>query len=104
MNYEELKKKLDATFHGAVRAVSWKADFDFYAVYQLPPSRQSEDETVILLYPQPGKDFMLTVLDVEEKEDEWVVSTPDEKWSFRHLPEEDLPLYVADMRKAGISD
>lgn len=102
MNASELKTVLDTRFEGAVRAVCWEDDFDFYAVYQLPPHIQADDTIVVLLYPQPGKDFYLEVDDVDEKTNEIVLSTPGRRWSLRPLPAEHLDAYKADMRRGGV--
>ena len=102
MKANELKMLLDARFEGAVRAVSWEGDFDFYAVYQLPPHSQPDDKTVVLLFPQPGKDFYLEVINVEDQADEIVLSTPDRRWSLRPLPAEHLSEYKAGMKRGGV--
>lgn len=103
MTPDELKKSLKDTFKGAFRATSWDDDgFDFYVIPQVPDWEQTDDELMLWIWPDPGKNIRLAVLDVEQSAGEWVVSTPEKKWTFRQMPEETRKPFIAAMRKAGL--
>lgn len=103
MTPEELKKNLKATFGGAIHAVSWADDgFDFYVIPQVPDWEQTPDETVLWIWPDPGKNIRLVVLDIEINGDEWTVTTPEKKWSFRPMPEEIHKPFIKAMRAGGL--
>lgn len=101
MTPDDLRNKLKSTFGKALRAVSWEQDFDFYVIPEVPTVSQTDDELVLWLWPDIGKNFILLVLDVEEDGNEWVVTTPEQKWTFHQITDDTKKLFIDSMRKSG---
>lgn len=96
---EDFKKRLAKHFGGCVRAISEKKNFDFYAIVQTKWATEDGD-IIAYMWPNPEKNFYLQISKVEEKGDEWWLTTPDETWVFR-VPEN--PEWIKDFVK-GMSE
>lgn len=102
MEVEEFKKKVKAHFNNAVRAVAERDDLDFYAIVQT--RREDDDGHIIVnLFPSPMKEFYIEIISVEEHGDEWIVTTPQQRWAWRKIEEPDLKNYRAAMKTAGVN-
>lgn len=97
---KDFEKTLRAKFGSAFMAVSEKADFSFPAIIQVREVR--EDGSVIaLMFPDEGKNFYMEITAVVPMEEQWLVTTPTDRWSFRPLPEKVKRDYIAYMKSYG---
>lgn len=104
LTQDGLRKEIKEAFGGALRAVSEDQPFDLIAIPQVIRGLDEEEGGVWLaLYPSATKEFRLFVTDVDDQGDEWLVTTPEQRWSFRPVPETvDRERFIKDMREAGV--
>lgn len=97
---KDFEGSLREKFGMVFRVVSEKSDFDFPVLFQVREIR--EDGTVIgAMYPDDGKDFYMEITEVVPLDDQWLVTTPTERWSFRPLPEKVRQEFAAYMQSCG---
>lgn len=97
---KDFEKTLRAKFGSAFMAVSEKEDFSFPVILQMREVR--DDGTVIAaLFPDMGKDIYMEITAVVPMEEQWLVTTPTDRWSFRPLPEKVKRDYIAYMKSYG---
>lgn len=99
---DDFKKNLTAFFGPSFRAVSEVDDFDFMAILQVQEER--DNGTVIaLMFPDPSKNFYMEITAVEEKETEWLVTIPRQRWAFRRVTPSRAVEFAQAMRNAGVN-
>lgn len=99
---EEFQAKVNKDFPLGMIAISEDQDFQFMGVVR-HVTLNSEGRINFLLFPDSYKNFVLTLTGVEEKPDEWLVSTTTGRWAWRHPTEELGTAYIAALRKEGFN-
>lgn len=95
-------KNLKAYFGPAFRAISVEQDFDFTCIMQGFPVQDTPGHIITLMWPTPYKNFYLDISNVEEKNGEWWLTTPNETWVLRKIDPAVSADFAKQMRAEGI--
>ena len=98
----EFKNNLKAYFGLAFRAISVADDFDFTCIMQVMDDTR-DGNVIALMWPTPYKNFYLVIENVEEKNGEWWITTPDETWVLRKVDPAVSTAFVKAMKEEGIN-
>lgn len=95
-------QELKEFFGPAFRAVSEDHDLDFRAL-MVPEKDDGEGPFIGYMWPNPEKNFYMEISDTEKRDDEWIVTTTNGRWSLRRLPEDQAKAFVKQIRKDGVT-
>jgi hypothetical protein len=98
---DDLKKKSKQFFKNVALAVSEVGDFSGSVLLRFFEP-ENDELAVLLLIPDPSMNLTLFVTGIEEKEDEWIVSTSNKgRWALRQLPEDRRDAYIKFLKGEG---
>lgn len=95
-NLSEVRSFVKKNLHGVAKALTVDADISLVAAIQI-----LEDEGVILLWEDIYRSYKIPFTSAEEKNGELWLSTPEDTWVLRALPEAREKQFKDSMKKAG---